>query len=85
MHLKCLNLAFIWVVKIRNTSEAVFRPHEPLGHTDCDPMGLGQYNGLGAYCGPYTASSVFLVLLLMYSEFIIQLPQLFIHEYPSIF
>ena len=26
VHLKCLNCAFIWVVKIRNISEAVFRP-----------------------------------------------------------
>ena len=27
-------------------------------------MGLGQYNILGEYCGPHTASSVFLILLL---------------------
>ena len=27
-------------------------------------MGLGQYNSLGKYCGPHTASSVFLILLL---------------------
>ena len=26
-------------------------------------MGLGQYNSLGEYCGPHTASSVFLILL----------------------
>ena len=33
----------------------------PLGHyTDRSPVGLGQYNGLGEYCGPHTASSVFL-------------------------
>ena len=25
-------------------------------------MGLGQYNSLGEYCGPHTASSVFLIL-----------------------
>ena len=25
-------------------------------------MGIGQYNGLGAYCGPHTASEVFLIL-----------------------
>ena len=32
-------------------------------------MGLGQYNSLGEYCGPHTASSVFLILvLLMISE-----------------
>ena len=26
-------------------------------------MGLGQYGSLGEYCGPHTASSVFLMLL----------------------
>ena len=26
-------------------------------------MGLGQYNSIGEYCGPHTASSVFLILL----------------------
>ena len=26
-------------------------------------MGLGQYNGLGEYCGPHIASSVFLILI----------------------
>ena len=26
-------------------------------------MGLGQYNSLGEYCDPHTASSVFLILL----------------------
>ena len=26
-------------------------------------MGLGQYNSLGEYCGPHTASSVFLILI----------------------
>ena len=36
----------------------------PLGHhTDHCPMGLGQYDSLGEYCGPHTASSVFLILL----------------------
>ena len=46
--------------KIRNTSEAVIRPQYPLGHhTDGGPMGLGQCNSLGEYCGPHTASSVF--------------------------
>ena len=67
MHFKCLNCAFTWVVKMRNTSEAVFRPqYAPWTsyHTDYDPTGLGQYNGLEAYCGPYTASSVFLMLFL---------------------
>ena len=44
----------------------------PLGHhTDRGPLGLGQYkeysqyNGLGEYCGPHTASSVFLILELL--------------------
>ena len=27
-------------------------------------MGLGQYNCLGKYCGPHTASYVFLILIL---------------------
>ena len=26
-------------------------------------MGLGQYNSLGEYCGPHTASAVFLILI----------------------
>ena len=26
-------------------------------------MGLGQYNSLGEYCGPHTASSMFLILV----------------------
>ena len=39
-------------------------PNAPLGyHTDHSPMGLGQYNSLGEYCGPHTASSVFLILI----------------------
>ena len=32
-------------------------------HTDRRPMGLGQYDGLGDYFGPYAASFVFLILL----------------------
>ena len=32
-------------------------------HTDCGPMGLGQYNSLGEYCGPHTASSVFFLVI----------------------
>ena len=53
---------YSWVVKIRNTSEAVLRSQYSLGHqTDSIPMGLGQYNSLGEYCGPHTASSVFLI------------------------
>ena len=33
----------------------------PLGHhTDSGPLGLGQYNGIGAYIGLSPASEVFL-------------------------
>ena len=28
-------------------------------------MGLGEYDGLGTYCDPHTASSVFLVLIFL--------------------
>ena len=38
-------------------------------HTDNGPMGLDHYNGLGEYCGPHTASSVFLILSLNYTPF----------------
>ena len=31
-------------------------------HTDCGPMGLGQYNSLEEYCGPHTASVFFLYI-----------------------
>ena len=55
---------YSWVVKIRKTSDTVLRPqYTPSHHTDRGPMGLGQYNSLGEYCGPHTASSVFLILL----------------------
>ena len=38
--------------------------NSPLGHhTDCGPTGLGQYNSIGEYCGPRTASSVCLISL----------------------
>ena len=44
---------YSWVVKT------------PLGHhSGCGPMGLGQYNSIGEYCGPRTASSVFVILFL---------------------
>ena len=37
----------------------------PLGHhTGRDPTGLGQYNGRREYCGPHTALSVFLILIM---------------------
>ena len=65
--LQYLNCAFIWVVKLRNTSDSQrqYSGHNtPQGHhTDRGPMGLGQYDGLVAYCGLSTASSVFLILL----------------------
>ena len=36
----------------------------PLGHhTKRGTMDLGQYNNLGEYCRPHTASEVFLVLI----------------------
>ena len=43
----------------------------PLGHhTDHGPIGLGQYNSPGEYCGLHTASSVFLILVLqMFMKF----------------
>ena len=31
-------------------------------------MGLGQYNSLGEYCGPHTASSGFLILIYVWPE-----------------
>ena len=34
----------------------------PLGH-HTGPIGLGQYDGPGEYCGPHTASSMFLILI----------------------
>ena len=43
-----------WVVKIRNTSEAVVRSQHSLGHhTNHGPTGLGQYDSLGEYCGSH--------------------------------
>ena len=30
-------------------------------YTDCGPIGFGQYNGQGVYCGLSTASEVFLI------------------------
>ena len=51
---------YSWVVKIRNTSEATIHP---LAIKLTGPMGLGKYNSLEEYCGPHTASSVFLILV----------------------
>ena len=36
-------------------------------NTDCSPTGLGRCNSLGEYCGPYTASSVFLISIFHHS------------------
>ena len=48
---------YSWVVKIRNTSEAVLRPQYTLGHyADRGPMCIGQYSSLGP------SSSVFLII-----------------------
>ena len=33
-------------------------------------MGLGQYNSLGEYCGPHTASSVFLDVDISFNDFV---------------
>ena len=44
---------YSWVVKIRGRTQALGR------YTDCGPM--GQYNSQEEYCGPCTASSVFLI------------------------
>ena len=38
----------------------------PLGYnTDHGRMALDQYNSLGEHCGPHTASSVFLILIIV--------------------
>ena len=54
-----------WVVKTPHCPQRQYSGHNThLGHnTDRGPMGLGQYNRLGEYCGPHTASSVFLILI----------------------
>ena len=51
-----------WVVNLRNNTTI---DH----HTDHGPMGLGQSNSLGEYCGPHTASSVFLISLMSHKGF----------------
>ena len=59
IHLKCIGIQIIWVVKIRNTSEVVLGPqYSSCHHTDNGPVGLGQYNSLGEYCDP-----VFLIFI----------------------
>ena len=55
---------YSWVVKIRNTSKAIYSSNNaPLSHhTDHGPTCLGQYNSVYVeeYWGSYTVSSVFL-------------------------
>ena len=51
-----------WVLKIRNTSDAAVSPQYTYD-THHGSMGFGQYNSLGEYCDPHTASSVFLILV----------------------
>ena len=52
------------VVKVRTPQRQHSGHNTPLGHyTDRSLMGLGQYNSLGEYRGPHTASSMFLILL----------------------
>ena len=63
---------YSWVVKIRNTSEAQYSVQNTLlGHHG--PMGLGQYNSIGEYCGPHTASSVFLISIFTYSQHVFRI------------
>ena len=45
------------VVKLRNTSEALLGPV----YSPWPSYTLRQYDSLGEYCGPHTASSVFLI------------------------
>ena len=62
VHFKCIDSEYIWVVKIRNTSEAVSGDNTPPGHhTDCGPKVLRLYVSIGQYC----ASSVFLIVIFL--------------------
>ena len=60
LHLKCIDMN-----KVGSKNKKHLRGHNtPLGHhTNCGPTGLGQYYNLGEYCGPHTASSVFLLII----------------------
>ena len=52
-------------MKLRNTSDIL--PGPPLAHRiDCGTLNLGQYDILGEYYGPHTASSVFLFIARIY-------------------
>ena len=56
---------YSWVVKKETLQRQYSGLNIPLGHhTDRGPIGLGQDNSLGEYCGPHTASSVFLIIKL---------------------
>ena len=59
---------YSWVVK-KETPQRQYSGRNtctPIGHhTDRDPMGLGQYNSLGRYCDPHTASSVSYINILL--------------------
>ena len=61
-----------WVVKnkkhLRDSTQAIIHP---LAITDRGPMGLGQYNSLGEYYGPHTASSVFLISFILTTPLIL--------------
>ena len=51
---------YSWVGKKhhRGSIQATIQPLTNIIYTDHGPMGLGQYNSLGEYCGLNTASSV---------------------------
>ena len=58
----------IHLAKIETPKRQYSGHNIPLGHhTDCGPLGLVQYH---TYCGPHTASSVFLILLLLRTVFL---------------
>ena len=49
---------YSWIVKIRKTSKEVLRSqYSPWPSYPLWPTGIGQYDGLGEYCGPHTAPS----------------------------
>ena len=54
---------YSWAVKKKETPQRQYLGHNtPFDHdTDRSHPGLGQYDGLGEYCDPHTASSVFLI------------------------
>ena len=54
------------LIQLGSENTKHLRRNTPLGHysyTGCGPVGLGQYDSLGEYCGPHTASSVFFFIL----------------------